>query len=364
MPLDWAMLLGESWALVEWDYLFDKLSYGLALVLNALCLGIKYERVAGGAGEPPTLYSIETLEDDSDEGWLAWFYDGEFSVRRVWAAGSGLRGKDRGSVRLTYSSSSFAVQYEVLEYMLWAISLVNAIHLFNRSKRYILLKQPTKPAYASDESHKIKSRNARLVSVNTGRPGADVDEDEDDEFPSIIQRTWRYFSPPTEPTDGAKELKWELSVWEPPQGSLNLFISNWPYCFTLAFCTAATVSRTPSRIFPRRVHPNTHLELPHSHPPQMHVVVTAFQDLVKDREILSSQLLREFTEGFVYTLPPFRATSSAAVGSDEPWDADSDTAGGDGDNEEEEEEVVKDNVARSPHASPRAGFEPATAARG
>ncbi|KAJ3030877.1 hypothetical protein HK097_005536, partial [Rhizophlyctis rosea] len=173
--------------------------------------------------------------------------------------------------------STFDRLAQSIEWLLIGLSIVNTIHMFNRSKDFMLFWQPTRPRDEdnSDNSWKINSPNAKIVPVDLyeGEEHGSDDEDEMEEKRASGRSCW--FSPQ------------QVAIIH------GLNSDNWQYSLPLAFIVGLMT----------------------------YMIVTAFQDLLHDREILQEQLLKEYSEGFVYTTSPFRdrrdqgtQTTTASVG--------------------------------------------------
>jgi hypothetical protein len=105
---------------------------------------------------------------------------------------------------IAYSSQSsssvvFVMQMDALELVLIALSLLNTWCLFASSKSVVLFHQPTQPRYPGDRSWRIRSRNARLVKVDTNT--------------EISAGEWNADTPYTQ--QPRLEDKWVLKVWTP-----------------------------------------------------------------------------------------------------------------------------------------------------
>ncbi|KAI8917803.1 hypothetical protein DFJ77DRAFT_457901 [Powellomyces hirtus] len=186
---------------------------------------------------------------------------------------------------------------DALEIGVIAICGLNTMYMFMRFRTYLLFQQPTTPNHhnPSDRSWFIKSPHAQIVSVDI--TGA-VREDEE----SAAKRRmnvkkwfshWRGNITATYNQRSAPITKrvWQLKTWNPSPGSMNLFCwfspmqvaimnhidtSNWGYYLPLS-CICSSI---------------------------VYFLMTSFQELVRDREILSGQVLQEFSEN-MYKLDAF-----------------------------------------------------------
>ncbi|KAJ3088923.1 hypothetical protein HK102_007643 [Quaeritorhiza haematococci] len=268
--------------------------------------------------------------------------------------------EDEGTIMRWLTSIGFL--FQVLGYVLALISVANTVYLFNKSKKYELLQHPVAAKYPGDTSWMIKSPNAKIiimeVHAKNGKADAAVSDEDDEDFTDIYDDSgdrngslgqqkkkgpsafikaftavligirWVLvatrnvgsgllrlmgYSQTTVPVlnDGAEtrsfERKWQLNIWEPPLWSLKVFCwfsppqvaimyfadgRNWPYYLPVALLTGLTI----------------------------HIVVTAFMDLLNDRQILHRSLLEEYQNNFVYQQAPFRLTHTAAVGTESDLD--------------------------------------------
>ncbi|KAI8907264.1 hypothetical protein EDD86DRAFT_178404, partial [Gorgonomyces haynaldii] len=138
------------------------------------------------------------------------------------------------------------------EGVLFFVSVANTVHLFLKHKPIILLKQPTQKRYEMDQIV-VKSRNARLVELDLSQDGSRI------------------------------EKKWMISPWNPSKSSLLIFCwfspaqllilyctnqQNWPFMLPIAYLVA---------VF-------------------LHLLASFYTDLVNDTQIITGQILLEFTE--------------------------------------------------------------------
>ncbi|KAJ3042724.1 hypothetical protein HDV00_006781 [Rhizophlyctis rosea] len=227
LPADLYLSAAEWMSSIDWQDLFSKSSFTLGLGLNALYLFVKFIRKG------------------------IWTGQNEFiDVEEIDAKGA-------------FSSMDSVVphnQIQGIEWLLIAISVINTIYMFNRSKDFTLFRQPTRPRDDDDRSWIVKSPNAKIVPMDLHGTAADVDDEKDSEDEESTPTTFCLFSPQ------------QIAI-------LYLAdIGNWQYYMPLAFFVSLMT----------------------------YMLVTAFQDLLHDREILQEQLVKEFSEGFVYTTSPFR----------------------------------------------------------
>ncbi|KAI8820457.1 uncharacterized protein EV422DRAFT_530940 [Fimicolochytrium jonesii] len=245
-PFDSWMLLQESIAAIDWEGIFTKLSYAIVVVLNAGYIAVKYHQNGD-----------IMLERDSAEPW------------------------DPSLVQLA-------------EFLIWAICGLNTVYMFTRSRSYLLFKQPTKPNpyNPQDRTWMITSPNAELVSVDL--TGA-VREDDANGGKGRVKRwfafIWRSWRKVPEQQPPIVRQVWRLKVWNPSPGSQHLFCwfspvqvaimhninsENWKYFVIMAaICAIITWS-----------------------------LVNFYQNVIRDREILSGQLLSEFSQA-MYQLENF-----------------------------------------------------------
>ncbi|KAI8927020.1 hypothetical protein BC831DRAFT_454207 [Entophlyctis helioformis] len=278
MPVDVLLAVGVWWADMDLEKLFARSSLAIALVCNAAYLVVKMYR--------------DGVMDDADDvrlklsqGSQEWLQEMQTEDTLLAVVLSLIWG-DR------HPPSSMLV-LSAVEWALIAICIVNSVHVFTRTKSFVLFRQPTEPRYPGDQQWIVRSRNARIMPVDVARDLSDTNGQ-----PSQSSAgSW------VPGQNGSKENKWVVQVWNPSEGSLVLFAwfsppqiavlygtsaSNWLYNLPVACLTAL----------------------------MMYTIVSFFNDRLNDQQILSGQLLHEFTESFVYHQSPFRPTRQAAVGDD------------------------------------------------
>ncbi|KAJ8328413.1 hypothetical protein QVD99_000916 [Batrachochytrium dendrobatidis] len=299
-PLDWLMLMGEWWANIDQEQLFANSSFLIALLLNVLYLLVKMYRdgVLDDAEELRALSKSSYLELSLDSNSFALFMQ--------WLG-------------LKISSHML---FTVIEFVLILVCVLNTIHVFTRTKSFILFKQPTKPRYPSDNQWMIRSRNAQIRQVDVAQPVTTDNQSSHTQWTNLfsskkpqsksgLNSTTQHrqddsldasdlLSKKSQPY---KEDRWVIQVWNPSEGSLNLFcwfsppqiavmyganVSNWYYYIPVACLTALI----------------------------MYFLVSLFNDRLQDQQILSGQLLHEFTESFVYQQYPLKPDSNTAMEND------------------------------------------------
>ncbi|RKP01762.1 hypothetical protein CXG81DRAFT_25601, partial [Caulochytrium protostelioides] len=256
-------------------------------------------------------------------------------------ADSGAGGALRAAGRMLAAAlPSGATAVATVEWLAIAVSLLNAVYCATRRRRYVLFQQPTRPAVPGDATWLVRSPNAHLVKVDaqvrrrSGMPpphrahayvspldGAaafdgdgvldqghgdgrhddshggghphepdsfyedgDGDDDRDDDGNDDIVET-------------VSESHWVLDVWSPPPWSINLF------CWFSPPHVAVLYGATPgwNSAYFLVVGLFTGFAL--------HGIVAKYQDLLHDKEILAQQLMREYTQGYVYKHLPAHATN-------------------------------------------------------
>ncbi|KAJ3293589.1 hypothetical protein HK104_004341 [Borealophlyctis nickersoniae] len=263
--MDLIMHLGELQASIDFERVFARLSIYLVLGFNVIYLMAKF-------------YRDGVLQDDDE-----WEYGRMRKRNFANQDGDGL-------------ASALDRWIRAAEGFLIFICLANTFWMFNRSKKYYLFRQPTEPAYENDKTWRLASSNAKIEYVNVSGT-REVGEHRDDET-EPTSRGWLRFRKKRTPTPASHLRKtWCLNIWQPAQGSLVLFcwfsppqvailysadVHNWRWFLPLALFTAITTN----------------------------MLVTAYRDLLRDREVLSSQLLKEYSDGFVYKLSEFRQHAS------------------------------------------------------
>ncbi|KAJ3015350.1 hypothetical protein HKX48_004657 [Thoreauomyces humboldtii] len=258
-PFDLLMLALEFIAMVDWEDIFRKSSYVIALLLNLAYLFVR-------------------------------FYEGGDVTQELWASEF-----DEG-----HHPSTLDAFMNSLELTIIIICTANTVYLFTRSKTYLLFKQPIQPNIRtpSDMSWRIRSPHATIVTVDVS--GA-VTEDEADRTwkTRLLERLAIWRKPGVRVSSQAPMTTrrvWQLKTWNPSPGSMNLFCwfspiqvaimnnvtsSNWQYYLPLT-CICSMIT---------------------------YFLITSFQELLQDREILSGQVLHEFSDD-MYKLdnyPPPRA---------------------------------------------------------
>ncbi|KAL2917385.1 hypothetical protein HK105_203049 [Polyrhizophydium stewartii] len=301
MPLDWLMLAGEWWAGLDKEALFARASFPLAALCNLLYLLIK-------------VYRDEVLTDADELLALS-------RASKTWL--EELSPQPAASLLGALWSGKSISPFTMIELVLVGISVVNTVVMFTRSRSIVLFKQPTQPRYPGDTQWIVRSRNAKICKVQTAHDFGEVDDasaaaaaaaspprSQQPKAPgSVLARLWSLLLEKPKSLSGqadgdGTEDKWVVRVWNPSDGSLSLFcwfsppqvailygtnLSNWYFYLPVAYLTAF----------------------------MMFMLVSFFQDRLADQQILSGQLLHEFTETFVYQQPPFRPHTSTAVGDDE-----------------------------------------------
>ncbi|KAH6572821.1 hypothetical protein BASA83_010424 [Batrachochytrium salamandrivorans] len=280
LPLDWLMLLGEWWANIDHEQLLSKSSFLVALLLNVLYLLIKMYR-DGVLDDPDELRALskssqQHLEELSLEPNSKWLFF------QWWGQGV-----------------SYQLLFTMIELALILICVINTVQVFTRTKSYILFKQPTRPRYAGDNQWMLRSRNAQICQVDIAQPTPKEGNG------SLLQWSVLFSAKKPQPskdginssghslsTDGAnhissspvkppvlKEDRWVIRVWNPSDGSLNLF------------CWFS--------------------------PPQIAVIYGAnVSNWINDQQILSGQLLHEFTESLVDHRSFLKSNPKMSVGDD------------------------------------------------
>ncbi|KAJ3171608.1 Nuclear rim protein 1 [Geranomyces variabilis] len=248
-PADTGMYLMEQWAALDCERYFTKLSYVIAALLNAGYVFVKINRLER------VVAPADNVEDWAQEE------DRELLVSSSWANW---------------------VQFGTL-----AVCAVNTIYFFMRTKKYLMFNQPTAPDIKTpgDNSWMIRSPHAQIVSIDV--TGAVKDDDE--EGAKRISRTKRWFSPwawldaksAQQRTPIARRV-WQLTTWNPSPGASVIFcwfgpiqvlvmecldVRDWFTFFPMTYITAGVT----------------------------YFLVSSFRGLLRDTQILSGQVLHEFS---------------------------------------------------------------------
>ncbi|KAJ3185644.1 hypothetical protein HDU87_000268 [Geranomyces variabilis] len=249
-PADTGMYLMEQWAALDCERYFTKLSYVIAALLNAGYVFVKINRLERVG--PPLADNVKDWAVEEDREPLA--------------------------------SSSWAnwVQFCTL-----VICAVNTIYFFVRTKKYLLFNQPTAPDIKTpgDQSWKIRSPHAQVVSIDV--TGA-VKED-DEEGAKRISRTKQWFWPwvwlhtksAQQRTPIARRV-WQLTTWNPSPGAAVIFCWFGPIQVLVMECLDVRdwITFVPMTCISAGT---------------MFFFVSAFRGLLRDTQILSGQVLHEFS---------------------------------------------------------------------
>ncbi|KAI9008140.1 hypothetical protein BC832DRAFT_539040 [Gaertneriomyces semiglobifer] len=169
------------------------------------------------------------------------------------------------------------------ELLVASISVINTAYLFWRSKEYYLFNHPTGPApgaFQDPGGWRISSPNAQIVTLDMGYTTSEEKERQ--------KKDWRpqwfsYFANMDEPMTDRSRRVWRLKVWDPPSGSTTLFcwlspvhvailymlsLDNWAVCLPIALINVIIT----------------------------HYLVKTFQTLIRDRDILQAQVLKEYAD--------------------------------------------------------------------
>jgi Protein of unknown function (DUF2418) len=238
---------------------------------------------------------------DSDLGWEDMFHEGDSGSWFDW-------------VRLIVFSFLFpqdddgliTAKTVVMTGVLIVTAISNAIYLFSRTRIYHLSLQPTTL---------VSSPNAKFVSTVTDPPPP----------PSMPSRLWRAFIlfwrfllnlPASNSSNTAKFSKTQqLEVWSPGELEKELFLiyspascllwmatnsANWILMFTIMTLVQLQV-RLPPRL--RRILLIT--------PKQLSTLTHTFQTLIKDKEIIASEVMHEYDEKVRLVLHHFSSIHSS-----------------------------------------------------
>ncbi|KAF9928950.1 hypothetical protein FBU30_002006 [Linnemannia zychae] len=228
-PEDYLTKVENDFRALDWDMLQEGFSWPLAVGLNVMLASVKL----GYWLDDPMANVPAVLKQD----------------------------------RLYYSKKSmypgFVTLLAALQYILVAISFVNAIWLFRSKKNYTLLLR--------DLDERPSSSSAKIV------------EFQQDESHWSFKFPGKFISKPEE----SKRQVWELSLWNPSILSRNLFCWYSPaQVLILAFMTSDNFYV----FFPLSIAVAL----------QIHFLVSVYQSYVKDKEILFSEVYNEYNAKFVH----------------------------------------------------------------
>ncbi|KAJ1903192.1 hypothetical protein LPJ81_003186, partial [Coemansia sp. IMI 209127] len=256
-PRDWFLSLSEDYELVDWNKVSEATSWPCALGLNVLFILVTTARQLGSRGN-----DLDAIVD-ADHGYRA--------NKGSQAAGTwgDIDGHDSTyGARMGSLWSSFLL---FLHTVLILASVGNAWVLFSSRRTYQLRPK--------DESTIASTPNCRRVALGTRRP-----KWADSLWGWPLWMLWKWI---TQLDDQIQGEIWELSLWEPPIFSRNLFCwyspmqilvmsfmsgSNWYYILPLAAAVGA----------------------------QSSFIVRQYSVLVKDKQILFGEVYNEYNEKFVH----------------------------------------------------------------
>ncbi|KAJ1667157.1 hypothetical protein IW140_001589 [Coemansia sp. RSA 1813] len=252
-PRDWFLSLSEDYELVDWNKVSEATSWPCALGLNVLFILVTAARQLSSHGN-----DLDAIVD-TDRGYRAT----KGSSRESGTWGDSTYGTSKGSLW-----SSFLL---FLHTILIIASVGNAWVLFSSRRTYQLRPK--------DESTIASTPNCRRVAMGTRRP-----QWADSLWGRPFWMLWKWI---TQLDDQIQGEIWELSLWEPPIFSRNLFCwyspmqilvmsfmdgSNWYYILPLSAAAGA----------------------------QSSFIVRQFSVLVKDKQILFGEVYNEYNEKFVH----------------------------------------------------------------
>ncbi|TPX39327.1 hypothetical protein SeMB42_g06376 [Synchytrium endobioticum] len=260
-PGDLYLRIAEEVALMDFESYIQRGSKPIVVAFNLLFLVIRYMK-----------------DYSNDEQWKPVNWSGSGAIKHD---DDFISSRSNTHYSDPHSWSYFTF-WTALEIMLWLIALGNTVYLFCWTKTYIFFKRK--------RNDSVKSRNAKLVWVDT-QGTADDTMDDDDELDRPDQLSGR-------------RLKWRLNVWEPPEWALTLFCGFSPP--QLLMLWSATADNWKTSVLSAGL---TSLFF--------YLFTSVFNDKINDKTILGGELLQEFTTGFVYKQTPFLVKKDEAVGTED-----------------------------------------------
>ncbi|KAJ2552742.1 hypothetical protein EV175_003196 [Coemansia sp. RSA 1933] len=257
-PRDWFLGLSEDYELVDWSKVSEATSWPCALALNVLFVLVTIARQLNSRGS-----DLDAIVD-ADHGYRT--DKGSRGSSGTWGDAD-----TRDSAYGVSKKSLWTSFLLFLNTVLILASVANAWVLFSSRRTYQLRPK--------DESTVASTPNCRRVTMGTRRP-----QWADSLWGWPLWMLWKWI---TQLDDQIQGEIWELSVWEPPIFSRNLFCwyspiqvlvmwfmdgSNWYYILPLAAAVGA----------------------------QSSFIVRQYSVLVKDKQILFGEVYNEYNEKFVH----------------------------------------------------------------
>ncbi|KAJ1737491.1 hypothetical protein LPJ72_000462 [Coemansia sp. Benny D160-2] len=273
-PRDWFLSLSEDYELVDWNRVSEATSWPCALGLNVLFILVTVARQLSSRSS-----DMDVIVDADRGGYRANKAGGTWGD--VDGHESAMYGESRGSLW-----SSFLY---LLHVFLVLASIGNAWILFSSRRTYQLRPK--------DETTVELTPSCRRVTLGTRRP-----QWAESLWGRPLWMLWKWIAQLDDQIQG--EI-WELSLWEPPVFSRNLFCwyspvqilimsfmdgSNWYYILPLAAAAGA----------------------------QSSFLVRQFSVLVKDKQILFGEVYNEYNEKFVHPRV-FAPKKDAGTSTMEDW---------------------------------------------
>ena len=179
------------------------------------------------------------------------------------------------------------ISLDVIIIILLSVSCINLWKMCHCFKEYILLHQPTTGQYPEDESYKIRSPNASIILTDV----------QNDMTKKVRRRAW--MSSQTWEKEVKFQEKWQIKVWDPSNLELKLAT----YLSPLQILLVYNMDYDNFWISLLLVIVNNFT---------MDLITNLWSGRLRDQSIVSGQVLKEFTDGFVYKLPKFSVRKESA----------------------------------------------------